>query len=85
MLAELPAFYIKEINVAVDEDKKAERARGLREECSDTAHGLAFVYGNGRVCVSASNGNFFKLFAEAVSSEAAEEICLDVKKRIENA
>ncbi|MEG1742792.1 MAG: hypothetical protein RR246_01335, partial [Clostridia bacterium] len=62
MLAELPAFYIKEINVAVDEDKKAERARGLREECSDTAHGLAFVYGNGRVCVSASNGNFFKLF-----------------------
>ena len=40
------------------------------------------MFGSGRVSVMPSNGAFFKLFAEAVSSEAAEEIALEVKKKI---
>lgn len=78
----LPRFYIRELSVPVDEDEKAERARYLHDTCDDSKRCSTFVFGSGRVSVMPSNGAFFKLFAEAVSSEAAEEIALEVKKKI---
>ncbi len=82
MMSLLPKFYIRELSVPVDEDEKAERARYLHDTCDDSARCSAFVFGSGRVSVMPSNGAFFKIFAEAVSSEAAEEISLEVRKKI---
>lgn len=77
----LPKFYIRELTVPVEEDEKAERARYLREHCDDTRRCTAFVFGSGRVSVMPSNAACFKLFAEAVSSEAAEEMVFEVRKK----
>ena len=77
----LPKFFIRELTVPVDEDEKAERARYLHDHCDDTQRCTAFVFGSGRVSVMPSNAACFKLFAEAVSSEAAEEMVFEVRKK----
>ncbi len=85
MLSKLPKFYIREFCVPVDEEEKAERARRLHDSADSCDKCSSFVFSNGRVSVVPSNGAFFKLFAEAVSFEAAEEISLEVKKKISDA
>lgn len=83
MLSELPVFYVREARIAIEESQKAEKAKELYESCSDSRNGMAFLFGAGRVMVTPSNESCFRLFAEAVNSEAADELCDEMRKRIE--
>ncbi len=84
MLASLPKFCVCESTVPVEEDEKAERAKSVREKCDDSSHCSTFVFTTGRVSVMPSKGEYFKIFAEAVSTEAAEEISAKVKNIIKS-
>ncbi len=71
----LPPFSVMTRSVFADRDKMASIISHLREECG-IARCAGFEFGDGRVSVFPCAAGRFRLIAEAVDSETAEEISL---------
>jgi hypothetical protein len=71
----LPPFAVTTRNIFADRDKMTSIISKLREE-NGGLRSAGFDFGEGRVSVFASASGRFRLIAEAVDSETAEEISL---------
>ncbi len=71
----LPPFWIMTRTVFTDRDRMTSVISSLRENSTD-GRSAAFEFGDGRVSVYASASGRFRLIAEAVDFETAEEISL---------
>lgn len=78
----LPAFFIKSIDVDVDDDEKADLIGVLATECEDCSRGVRFKNNKGRVSVYPRAYGGFRVFAEAVNAEFADELCDFAAKKI---
>ncbi len=81
---ETPKRVIESKTCLVDEEKKAETMDKLSSEGikGRGGEGIMLKYTRGSVTVVPLNGGGFRLFAEAVSNEAAEEIFAETEKKI---
>lgn len=82
--SEAPKRVIESKTLLCDEDKKAETISRLAEKGvrGRGGEGVMLRYGKGSVVVVPLNGGGFRLFAEAVSTEAAEEIFARTEKEM---
>ncbi|MBE6678228.1 MAG: hypothetical protein E7597_05485 [Ruminococcaceae bacterium] len=81
---EMPRRVIEYKTLPMDEEKKAEAMEKLstQGEKGRGGEGIRIRYSRGSVTVIPQNGGGFRLFAEAVSNEAAEEIFVETEKKI---
>lgn len=80
----LPHLSYSSREVRVDESKKAERieALGREGERGRNGEGIRLTYEKGSVVVVPMNSGGFRIFAEAVSTEAAEEMFAETEKKL---
>lgn len=81
---ECPRRVIESKTLLTDEDKKAETMEKLsaQGEKGRGGEGILIKYRSGSVTVIPQGGGAFRLFAEAVSSEAAAEIFAETEKKM---
>ncbi len=72
----LPPFSVVTTSVFAERDRMNSVLSKLREECGANSRCAGFDFGEGRVNVYASASGRFRIIAEAVDSETAEEIAL---------
>lgn len=75
LIDRLPPFSVTTRSVYAERDKMASVISRLREKCGSTRC-AGFDFGDGKVSVIPSASGRFKIIAEAVDSETAEEISL---------
>ena len=78
----MPPFWIMTKTVFADRDKMSSVISRIREK-NDGGRSAAFEFGEGRVSVYASASGRFRLIAEAVDFETAEEISLRAEDLLE--
>lgn len=78
----LPRFYVRSIDIEVDEDEKADLIGSLAEECGDCSRGVRLRNEKGSIAVFPREEGGFRVFAEAASSEFAEELCSFAEKKL---
>lgn len=81
LLKDIPPFSVVTRLVFADRDKMCSVISRLREQCG-SARCAGFDFGDGRVSVYASASGRFRLIAEAVDNETAEEITLRAIDRL---
>lgn len=86
LYGEIPKRVIESKNCICDEDMKAETMDRLHNKgtVGRGGEGVMLHYKRGSVTVIPLNGGGFRLFAEAVSTEAAQEIFNSAEKEIRN-
>jgi len=83
-VSKLPRFYVRSIDIEVDEDEKADLIGSLAEECGDCSRGVRLRNEKGSIAVFPREEGGFRVFAEAASSEFAEELCVFAEKKLKN-
>lgn len=78
----LPRFFVRSVDIDVDEDEKADLIGSLAEECGDCSRGVRLRNEKGCIAVFPREDGGFRVFAEAVSSEFAEELCSFAEKKL---
>ena len=78
----MPAFYIRSMDIEVDEEEKADIIGALAEECEDCSRGVRLRTEKGSIAVFPRADGGFRIFAEAVNAELADELCGFAEKRI---
>ena len=81
LVKDIPPFSVVTRLVFADRDRMCSVISKLREQCGSTRC-AGFDFGDGRVSVYASASGRFRLIAEAVDSETAEEITLRAIDRL---
>ncbi|MDL2287332.1 NTP transferase domain-containing protein [Eubacteriales bacterium OttesenSCG-928-G02] len=85
LLNEIPSFFIQSAELEYDEEQKAATARRLSETSDNHDRGIRFNFEElGSVTIIPSSGAAFKIFAESVSAEVADELCRIAKEKILN-
>jgi len=78
----LPPLFIRSLDIEVDEEEKADIIGSLASECEDCSRGVRIHTEKGSVAVFPRADGGFRVLAEAVSSESAEELCDFAEKKI---
>lgn len=78
----LPEVFSVTREITGDEAENAAKIRVLSAACNDLSRGVRINYRGGSVAVYPSARGGFKIFAEAVSNEIAEEICSMTEKQL---
>lgn len=80
--AELPVFFIRSVDIDIDDDEKADTIGALADECEDCSRGVRLHNEKGSVAVFPRAQGGFRVFAEAVSAEFADDLCSFAEKKI---
>lgn len=78
----LPPFFLRSIDIDIDEDDKADMIGALAEECEDCSRGVRLHSDKGSIAVFPRVNGGFRVLAEATSAEFADELCDFAKKKI---
>ncbi len=78
----LPEVFSVTREISGDESENAAKIRVLSAACDDLSRGVRINYRGGSVAIYPSARGGFKIFAEAVSNEIAEEICTMAEKQL---
>jgi mannose-1-phosphate guanylyltransferase/phosphomannomutase len=71
----LPRFFVRSVDIDIDDDEKADLIGSLAEECGDCSRGVRLRNEKGSIAVFPREEGGFRVLAEAASSEFAEELC----------
>ncbi|MDD4163756.1 MAG: sugar phosphate nucleotidyltransferase [Eubacteriales bacterium] len=78
----LPQYYLKSVVVDIEDDDRADTIGTLAAECEDCSRGVRLRDDKGSYSVFPRAEGGFRVFAEALSSELAEELCDIAEKKI---
>ncbi|OGO88341.1 MAG: hypothetical protein A2Y15_00795 [Clostridiales bacterium GWF2_36_10] len=74
-LQTLPQFFLRSIDIDIDEEDKADMIGILAEECDDCSRGVRLRNDKGSIAVFPRANGSFRVYAEAVSAEFADDLC----------
>lgn len=78
----LPPFFFRSIIVDIEDEEKADLIGSLAEECADCSRGVRLHNDKGSYAVFPRAEGGFRVLAEAVSAELAEELCDMAERKI---
>ncbi|PKM63424.1 MAG: hypothetical protein CVU97_00345 [Firmicutes bacterium HGW-Firmicutes-21] len=80
----LPQLFVRSVDIDADEEDKADIIGSLAEECGDCSRGVRLHTEKGSVAVFPRTDGGFRVFAEAVNAEFAEELCDLAERKIKS-